>query len=390
MKCLFVHDFRGYKREGRVYSTNFSYEILKKRYVDTFGELYILNRSGEMPDNQSEKGYVEASGDGVIFLDAIPIFTPISFAKEYPKIKKTVIEQVAKSEYTIIRLDSFLGLIAAEYCRTHNKKYLIEVVGCVWDSFWNKGATGKLVAYPLYKKMQYEIKHAPYAVYVTSQFLQGRYPTGGRNTNISNVHLGQQKQEELDKRLEKIAGFDETGVVNLVTVASVQVRYKGQDTVIRALSELKKRGIINYRYHLIGGGDDSYLRGLAEKCGVSDQVVFHGSMNHGKVMDFLDDCDVYIQPSKQEGLPRALIEAMSKGLLCFGTKVAGIPELLDPNMIFSTKSNAYLEIANLLVSVNKEMMENEAKRNFEEAKKYEGHILEKRRKDFFSAFIAQE
>ena len=390
MKCLFVHDFRGYKREGRVYSTNFSYGILKKRYVDTFGELYILNRSGEMPENQSEKGYVEASGDGVFFLDAVPIFTPSSFAKAYPKIKKTVIEQVANSEYTIIRLDSFLGLIAAEYCRKHNKKYLIEVVGCVWDSFWNKGGMGKLVALPLYKKMQYEIKHAPYAVYVTSQFLQERYPTDGRNTNISNVHLDQQKQEDLEKRLEKIAVFDETGVVNLVTVASVQVRYKGQDTVIRALGELKKQGKANYRYHLIGGGDDSYLRGLAEKCGVSDQVVFYGSMNHGKVMEFLSDCDIYIQPSKQEGLPRALIEAMSKGLLCFGTKVAGIPELLTPNMIFSTKTNAYQEIASLLVSVNKEMMENEAKRNFEEAKKYEGHILEKRRKDFFSAFIAQE
>ena len=351
MKCLFVHDFRSYKKDRNIYTTNLSYEILKERYVDVFGELNILNRSGQMEASQSEKGLVRASGESINFIDEIGIFTPVSFFKNYSKIKKIVDKHVAEADYTIIRLDSFLGLIAAEYCRKHNKKYLIEVVGCVWDSFWNKGAYGKVVALPLYKRMQYEIKNAPYVVYVTSEFLQKRYPTNGQNTNISNVQLKHLEDSELVKRVERTQNFDSEHIYEIATVASVEVRYKGQETVIRALSVLKKQGKKNFRYHLIGGGDDSFLRGLASDMKVSEQVIFHGSMNHDRVMEFLDGCDIYIQPSRQEGLPRSLIEGMSKGLLCYGTRVAGIPELLAPEMLFSVKTDNYIELADKLSKI---------------------------------------
>ena len=42
---------------------------------------------------------------------------------------------------------------------------------------------------------------------------------------------------------------------------------------------------------------------------------------------------VYIQPSRIEGLPRALIEAMSRGCACVGSSVGGIPELLNNQYI---------------------------------------------------------
>lgn len=390
MKCLFVHDFRSFKKSGNIYTTNLSYEILNERYVNVFGELNILNRSGKMGSLQSEKGLVKASGKSINFIDQIGIFTPISFFKGYFKIRKVVNRYVSESEYIIIRLDSFLGLIAAEYCRKYDKKYLIEVVGCVWDSFWNKGIYGKIVALPLFKRMQFEVKKAPYVVYVTSEFLQNRYPTEGQNTNISNVQIKHLEDSVIEKRVEKIQKFDCEHIYEIVTIASVEVRYKGQETVIRALMELKKRGYKNFRYHLIGGGNNSYLKNLASELGVIDQVVFHGSMNHDMVMNFLDDCDIYIQPSKQEGLPRSLIEGMSRGLICYGTCVAGIPELLETKMLFSIKKDNYIELANKMLLIDKELYEQQARRNFKEAKKYEESILEKRRKEFFEIFREQK
>lgn len=390
MKCLFIHDFRSFKKGGNIYTTNLSYEILTERYVNVFGELNILNRSGQMESSQSEKGLVIASGKSISFIDQIGIFTPVSFFKDYFKIKKIVNRHVTESEYIIIRLDSFLGLIAAEYCRKHNKKYLIEVVGCVWDSFWNKGMYGKIVALPLFKKMQLEVKKAPYVVYVTSEFLQKRYPTDGQNINISNVQIKHLEDSIIEKRVKRIKKFDSKHIYEITTIASVEVRYKGQETVIRALAELKKRGYKNFRYHLIGGGNNSYLQNLVNELGVTNQVLFHGSMNHDIVMDFLDGCDIYIQPSKQEGLPRSLIEGMSKGLLCYGTCVAGIPELLEKEMLFSIKKDNHVELANKLVLIDKELCEQQARRNFKEAKKYENSILETRRKEFFCMFREQK
>lgn len=390
MKCLFVHDFRSYKDKENVYTTNLSYEILKERYVDVFGELNILNRAGTLTNNQNINNYVKASGVGINFIDKIGIFTPASFFMKYKKIRKITIENVAKSEYVIIRLDSFLGLIAARYCRKTSKKYLIEVVGCVWDSFWNRGIMGKLIAYPLFRIMQYEVKRAPYVVYVTSKFLQHRYPTLGNNTNISNVQLACLNDLYLQDRIKYIKNLDASHVFELVTVASIDVKYKGQETVLRAIYELKKRGYVNYRYHLIGDGEGTYLKSLCHKLKIEEQIIFHGSMKHDNVMDFLEKCDIYIQPSKQEGLPRALIEGMSKGLLCFGTCVAGIPELLDQQMIFSIKRNNYMELTELLIAINKNEWMRQVKRNFIEAKKYEKSILEARRKSFFESFIQQK
>ena len=386
MECIFIHDFRSYKKNGEVYTTNISYEILKKRYIDVFGKLYILNRSGVLSSSSNEKDLVKASGKNVIFIDEIGIFNPFSFIFNFLKIRKIVQKNVEKSEYVIIRLDSFLGLIAAGYSKKKNKRYLIEVVGCVWDSFWNKGIWGKIIAMPLLKKMQYEIKQAPYVVYVTKKFLQNRYPTNGKNTSISNVQLSKLDSNILRKRIDRIKNYHERKIYKIVTIASVDVRYKGQEAVIKALFELKKKGKTNFQYHLIGGGKGDFLRRLVCKLNINEQVFFHGSMNHNKVMDFLNKCDIYIQPSKQEGLPRSLIEGMSRGLLCYGTNIAGIPELLEEKMLFSSKRKGYIELAQKLEKINKNIFLEQAELNFKKAKNYEEDYLEKNRREFFRAF----
>lgn len=385
MNCLFVHDFRSYSRDGEIYTGNLSYEIWKERYIKYFENVRVLNRSGEMEETDSPSRYVKASGPNVEFLNEIDVFTPISFALNINSYKKIVYKHVDDAEYVIIRLDSFLGLIAAKRCRETGKKYLIEVVGCVWDSFWNKGAYGKLVAYPLLKRMQKEILVAPYVVYVTEKFLQSRYPTRGKSTNISNVLLPKHDDTVLTRRLERIE-VRQDSPFEIVTVASVSVRYKGQESVIKALGELKKQGNSNFIYHLIGTGNSDYLKSIAKSEEIEDRVIFHGGMKHDDVISFLDKCDIYIQPSKQEGLPRSLIEGMSRGMLCFGTRVAGIPELLDPSMLFSKRNENYQEIACLLNKITPDEYKAQAARNFKEAKKYEIDVLSQRRERFFTEF----
>lgn len=386
VSCLFVHDFRSYSKNGEVYTGNLSYEIWNERYIKFFGTVKVLNRTGVLEESDDISRYVKASGPNIEFLNEIDVFTPVSFIVDYWKIKTIVYKYVDESEYVIIRLDSFLGLIAAKRCREVGKKYLIEVVGCIRDSFWNKSLYGKVVAYPLMKIMQKEIKDAPFVVYVTKRFLQSRYPTEGCSTNISNVYLPKQDDNIIERKIEKIKASNYKHF-QIVTIGSVSVRYKGQKAVIKALGRLKKKGYMNYTYHLIGIGKQSYLKRVAMKADVNDQIVFHGSMNHDNVIAFLDRCDIYIQPSKQEGLPRALIEGMSRGLLCFGSNIAGIPELLDSKVLFSVGPGNYKEISKMLLKTNRELMLEQGTRNFIEAQNYENDILEHRRESIIRDFM---
>ncbi len=117
-----------------------------------------------------------------------------------------------------------------------------------------------------------------------------------------------------------------------------------------------------------------------------DQIEFLGAMPHGKVINWLDNIDIYIQPSLTEGLPRALIEAMSRGVLAIGSDAGGIPELLDDKYIVRNISKNIDDISGILELIDKNTMRIQAKRNFEESKKYDRERIEKNRKDFFEKF----
>ena len=83
-------------------------------------------------------------------------------------------------------------------------------------------------------------------------------------------------------------------------------------------------------------------------------------------------------------MPRALIEAMSRGLPAYGSNAGGIPELLENECVFTKKSVA--EIKNLLINMDKEKMKCYAIQNFKEAKKYDKNFIEKRRNEFLLEF----
>jgi glycosyltransferase involved in cell wall biosynthesis len=293
---------------------------------------------------------------------------------------------VINNDFIIARLPSNVGSAAIKYARKYKKPYLVEVVGCPWDAYWNHSLKGKILAPYSYLKLKRIVKEAPYVIYVTNEFLQKRYPTNGMSTNCSNVALTEFDDKVLKNRLEKIKHIQETHKYIIGTTAAVNVRYKGQQYVIQALGKLKKQGVTNYEYQLVGGGDQRYLKSIAEKYDVVDQIKFLGAMPHNQVFDWLETIDLYVQPSRQEGLPRALIEAMSKAVPSFGARTAGIPELLEGKFIFSNTRKNIDEIIEILKSFDKETLTKQATRNYEESKKYDKGVIDERRRRFFEEF----
>ena len=126
------------------------------------------------------------------------------------------------------------------------------------------------------------------------------------------------------------------------------------------------------------------LRKLAKELSVEDQVVIEGRLAHEQMFSWLDEMDLYIQPSMTEGMPRSLIEAMSRGLPALGSQTGGIPELLGPDCTFPRKDVD--TIAKMISCSSPEGMEQKARNNFDRAKGFQKELLEQRRYDFYATF----
>lgn len=383
MRCLFVHDLRAHKYAGRYYTTNISYEIWKKRYLTVFDEIEVCCRTIKSKEDISKK-MVLSDGENIIFNENIP-----DFMGPEVLINKNVIRELSNmidnADFLIIRIGSFLGSMAIRLCKKKKKPFITEVVSSSWDAYWNHGVLGKIIA-PFCELLEKsDVKKSEYLVYVTNDFLQKRYPSKGTSISCSNVELAKTDISILEKRLKKIDNLKET--IRIGTTAALNVKYKGQQYVIKALYLLKKKGITRFEYELVGGGDDFYLKSLIDKYELNDNVKILGRKPHNQINDWLDSLDVYIQPSRQEGLPRALIEAMSRGLLCLGARTAGIPELLQNKRVFENSNKTPEHIAELLEKINVSMLKKDAKINYEESQKYTEDILEKRRYEFFSKCV---
>lgn len=372
---VFVHDHKFRKIEEKIYSTGGLSDDALQRYVKIFGEVTVIARIVE--EKSSDDKYSEIKNKHVKIIDGSKLS------------KKNFEFIIGNSDYVISRMPSYLGYKAIKFAQKKRKKYLIEVVACVWDALWNHSVKGKLFALPSYIVMKKEVRDAKYVLYVTAEFLQSRYPTKGKTVSCSNVVLRDFENQQLDIRLEKIKKRS-THKIILGTTAALDVRYKGQQYVIEAIGKLKEEGLTNFEYQLVGGGDKSYLESIAKKFNVVNEVKFIGVLPHKDIFNFLEKIDIYIQPSRQEGLPRGLIEAMSMALPSIGARTAGIPELLESKFIFSNSKKNIYEICNILKDLDKEMELKQAVRNYTASKEFDKTIIEKRREKFFIEFLEEK
>jgi len=385
MKILFVHDHVFVTKDGKVYANSFSYQVLK-RYVDVFSDVTVLARHRDVPEDELIDLPL-ANGEGVsfIFLESIASFC--SFFGLRQRHEKQIQKIVKEHDAVIARVPSELGLMTAKVAEQMQKPYMLEVVGCAWDALWNFGGwKAKVYAPVLYAKTRQAIKKADYISYVTERFLQKRYPssTKARTIGISDVQLPDLDEKILSRRVEKIETMGAKRVFG--TIGNLNVGYKGIGVAIKALADVK-HGSNDFEYHVLGGGDPTEYRELAEKLGIGDKVFFDGVRSEGKkVYAWLDTLDVYLQPSFQEGLPRALVEAMSRGCPAIGSSVGGIPELLDEKMIFEHENpKQFTDIIKILIN-DKQLMIDTAKYNFNKAREYQKSLLDEKRIAFWMEF----
>lgn len=302
-------------------------------------------------------------------------------------IRKQIEDEVKWADKVILRsAGDFYTDIALKYCKKYKKPYLIEAVGFPFASFWYHSFFGKLIAFPIDIKFKKAVKNANYVLYVTEEALQKKYPSKGRMCGCSDVELTsydfseqELKNVKMNKSYKKIV---------LGTAAFLNVKWKGQIDVLKALSRLKKMGVTNFEYQLVGAGDKSILEKKIKKYNLENQVKIIGALPHNQVFDWLDTIDIYIQPSYQEGLCRSIVEAMSRGCAVICTNVGGNYELIDEKMIYD-KGNVN-ELVNILSRLDKSLIVDQSLVNFNKSKKYEKKNLDKKRNEFYLEFVKNE
>ena len=383
MVGLFTFDGPMYRDCNGVYcNTTITNEMLD-RYFTVVDKLFVLIRTIPRSDTYENLHLKKLEINQNLEIVEIPnLNTPYGFISRF-RYMKTIQDFVCQSDLIFLRIPSIISNMAATICDKLGKPYLVEVGGCAWDSYFNHGLLGKLIAPLMYYQEKATVAKAHFASYVTNLWLQHRYPTSGKSISASNVYLSDFNQCNIQRRISRYK-HSKPERYRLGTIASVDVRYKGQEYIIRALGALKKKGII-LDYDLVGAGDSTFLRKLANKCGVSAQVHFLGVKLHEDIWDWLDSIDIYAQPSKQEGLPRAIIEAFSRGCLVIGSDVAGIPELVEQDLIF--KSGNIEQICNVILRVIHEA--DHTKRivhNFKKSKEFDVCQLNERRNLLFEGY----
>ncbi len=282
----------------------------------------------------------------------------------------------------ILRVPGQIGSTFAAILHRQKIPFGIEVVGDPWDVMESIG--GKL-AFLLKRIGFYQLRKVARlsnsALYVTQQQLQKRYPaaSGIPTFAASNVKVDKAFYANSFKKYS-----DTNPTFNLVAIGSLEQLYKAPDVVIAAISQLKKEGCKVILHWLGGGKYQKEMETLAGRLDVSDCVCFYGNVSRDVVEAMLQSSDLFIHVSRTEGLPRAIIEAMAKGLPVVGSNVGGIPELLSKEAIVSAND------VNGLVDKIKQFINDHAfynaqsKRNLLEARKYEDSILTNIRNDFYN------
>lgn len=315
-------------------------------------------------------------------------FIDKSFVVPRATTRKAICKAISEVDLVVGYLPSLNAEFSESYAHRLGKKYMSLVCACTWDGLWNQDWKRKIVAPYRYLLNRHVLSHTDYALYVTNEFLQRRYPANVGNSNsvgISDVVLEENHVGELELRLARIEALKPDDEVKIATTATLNVPFKGQRFVIAALAKLKKMGYAHYHYYLIGGGSSDPLQREAERYDVTDQVHFVGKLTHDQVFDFLRQVDVYVHPSLQEGLPRSVVEAMSVALPCIGARTAAIPELLDPTFVVKRKSVD--DIVDKLLLLDKPTMAAQARRNYQEAQNYRCDILDERRNKFYDHIV---
>ncbi len=113
----------------------------------------------------------------------------------------------------------------------------------------------------------------------------------------------------------------------VVSVGSL-IEVKGHEHLIRALKILRDSGLRLEAYIVGEGHLKGRLRDMITSLGL-DGVTLVGPRPHGEIPLWMNAADLFVLPSLREGLPTVMLEALACGTPFVGTRVGGVPDVIN-------------------------------------------------------------
>lgn len=190
---------------------------------------------------------------------------------------------------------------------------------------------------------------------------------------VSNAILNEAKQianiqGEVIYNSVSLEEFKNKGNKKYILAVGRLAKMKGFNILIQAAKELP-----NYNFIIIGEGPErKILEEIISKENIKN-VSLLGQKTSSETKNYMENCSIFVMPSLYgEGLPFALVEAISSGKAVIGTNVRGIPEVINKNGLLIEPGN--VEILKKSIT---DLVENNRKR-----KKMEKESLEFAKKNF--------
>lgn len=242
-----------------------------------------------------------------------PVKKTLFFAKAYSQLKKLI----KKNTFDIIHIHmSYKGSFYRKYavtklCKKNNKKVIIHLHGSEFKDFYNNGN----------EKRKRQIRELFTIADVSivlgddwKQFIKRIAPEA--NVVVVNNAIA-------------LPVFDEKKDNQKLTFLflGAMIKRKGVIDLLTAVQEIKKDGINTFRLLIAGSGEEEEnLKEFVAENDLGDCVEFLGWINNTQKTGLLQKSDVLVLPSYNEGLPIAILEAMSYGLPVISTDVGSIKE----------------------------------------------------------------
>jgi glycosyltransferase involved in cell wall biosynthesis len=348
------------------------------RYLAVFDTVRLVARVHDV--SSVSAGWKRVDGECVSFAAVPHYLGPGQFIPKARTVVRAVQSAVTPADAVIMRVPSHLASVLTSFLSRTYHPYGVEVVGDPYDAF----APGA-VRHPLRlffrwlftRQLKWQCSHACGAAYVTQCILQRRYPPGTVTfaTYYTDGVLTDEDYISLPRAL-----CVKKDPFSLVTVASLAQPYKGIDVLIDAVAICVRDGV-DLSLTIVGDGKyRSELEKRTAAYGLGEQVRFLGQLPGGApVRAQLDAADLFVMPSRTEGLPRVVIEAMARGLPCIGSAVGGIPELLPSEDLVPPDDARALASKIMEVINDPSRMARMSKRGVAKALEYHDDVMRERR-----------
>lgn len=383
MKLYVVRDSNFTMNSGFPASNLLHYEAYASRYLQVFSEVVLVGRLFSTEDRSAKP----VTGPGVRF-HAFPGYQgPVGFLKSLGAITKAMFGTIEREAAYILRVPAAIPSVYAVLLWLRGVPFAVEVAADPFDTYSPHATSSAKLSifwrWLFVSMVRWQCRKASATAYVTSDALQRRYPPGREEFSFSftSLDLTDDCYREATTHTPKQYGV---GPMHVVMIGNMQKSLKGHDTLLSAVARLVREGV-DLRLTIVGFGESMPMyKDLAMSLQIADRVTFTGKLAAGKaVRDVLDTGDLFVLPSRQEGLPRALLEAMARGLPAIASDVGGTSELLPSHALTVPDDVEGLANRIRVFLSDADLRKRESDRNLEVARRYHIESVNAARIAFF-------